>query len=109
MTVQASVRSLSALLLVSVSLLGTFTLQATSATRASVPKPSPHRAGAGKRVLDSERDRIFHEWLAGHKGILFKVIHAMRSSMPTGRISFRKSSFKSGARWMRSAANHWNG
>ena len=25
---------------------------------------------------DSERDRIFTEWLAGHKGILFKVVHA---------------------------------
>ena len=25
---------------------------------------------------DSERDRIFSEWLAGHKGILFKVVHA---------------------------------
>lgn len=24
----------------------------------------------------SERDRIFGEWLAGHKGILFKVVHA---------------------------------
>jgi len=45
MTVQASVRSLSALLLVSVSLLGTFTLQATSATRASVPKPSTASSG----------------------------------------------------------------
>jgi RNA polymerase sigma-70 factor, ECF subfamily len=27
-------------------------------------------------VLDSERDRIFDDWLAGHKGILFKVVHA---------------------------------
>jgi RNA polymerase sigma-70 factor, ECF subfamily len=27
-------------------------------------------------VLDSDRDRIFGEWLAGHKGILFKVVHA---------------------------------
>jgi RNA polymerase sigma-70 factor (ECF subfamily) len=25
---------------------------------------------------DSERDRIFSDWLAGHKGILFKVVHA---------------------------------
>jgi RNA polymerase sigma-70 factor, ECF subfamily len=25
---------------------------------------------------DSERERIFAEWLAGHKGILFKVVHA---------------------------------
>jgi RNA polymerase sigma-70 factor, ECF subfamily len=25
---------------------------------------------------DPERDRIFNEWLAGHKGILFKVVHA---------------------------------
>src|SRR4051812_4333006 len=25
---------------------------------------------------DRERDRIFGEWLAGHKGILFKVVHA---------------------------------
>jgi RNA polymerase sigma-70 factor, ECF subfamily len=27
-------------------------------------------------LLDSERDRIFNHWLAGHKGILFKVVHA---------------------------------
>jgi RNA polymerase sigma-70 factor (ECF subfamily) len=27
-------------------------------------------------VLDSEREYIFNEWLAGHKGILFKVVHA---------------------------------
>ena len=27
-------------------------------------------------MLDSERDRIFSEWLADHKGILFKVVHA---------------------------------
>jgi len=27
-------------------------------------------------VLDSERDRIFGDWLAGHRGILFKVVHA---------------------------------
>lgn len=25
---------------------------------------------------DSERDRVFGEWLAAHKGILFKVVHA---------------------------------
>jgi RNA polymerase sigma-70 factor (ECF subfamily) len=25
---------------------------------------------------DTERDRIFSEWLSGHKGILFKVVHA---------------------------------
>ena len=25
---------------------------------------------------DTERDRIFNEWLTGHKGILFKVVHA---------------------------------
>jgi RNA polymerase sigma-70 factor (ECF subfamily) len=30
-------------------------------------------------VLDSERDRIFGEWLEGHKGILFKVVHAYAS------------------------------
>ena len=27
-------------------------------------------------MIDSERDRIFSEWLASHKGILFKVVHA---------------------------------
>jgi RNA polymerase sigma-70 factor (ECF subfamily) len=27
-------------------------------------------------VSDGERDRIFGEWLAGHKSILFKVVHA---------------------------------
>jgi RNA polymerase sigma-70 factor (ECF subfamily) len=25
---------------------------------------------------ETERDRIFNEWLVGHKGILFKVVHA---------------------------------
>jgi RNA polymerase sigma-70 factor, ECF subfamily len=30
----------------------------------------------GGLVLDAERDRIFGDWLAGHKGILFKVVHA---------------------------------
>ena len=27
-------------------------------------------------MLDIERDRIFGDWLAGHKGILFKVVRA---------------------------------
>ena len=27
-------------------------------------------------MLDSERDRIFEEWLEAHKGILFKVVRA---------------------------------
>ena len=27
-------------------------------------------------MRDSEPDRVFGEWLAGHKGILFKVVHA---------------------------------
>jgi RNA polymerase sigma-70 factor, ECF subfamily len=27
-------------------------------------------------VRDSERDRIFGDWMEGHKGILFKVVHA---------------------------------
>src|SRR5262245_14162318 len=27
-------------------------------------------------MLDSERDRIFEDWLAGHKAILFKVVRA---------------------------------
>ena len=27
-------------------------------------------------MRDSERDRIFGDWLASHKGILFKVVHA---------------------------------
>jgi RNA polymerase sigma-70 factor (ECF subfamily) len=27
-------------------------------------------------VVESDRDRIFNDWLAGHKGILFKVVHA---------------------------------
>jgi RNA polymerase sigma-70 factor (ECF subfamily) len=27
-------------------------------------------------VLDRERERIFNDWLASHKGILFKVVHA---------------------------------
>ena len=27
-------------------------------------------------MLDGERNRIFNEWLAGYKGILFKVVHA---------------------------------
>jgi len=31
-------------------------------------------------LQDRERDRIFSEWLAAYKGILFKVIHAYASS-----------------------------
>ena len=27
-------------------------------------------------MRDNDRERIFGEWLAGHKGILFKVVHA---------------------------------
>jgi RNA polymerase sigma-70 factor (ECF subfamily) len=27
-------------------------------------------------MLDSERDRIFGDWLAAHQGILFKVVRA---------------------------------
>ena len=27
-------------------------------------------------MLDNERERIFGEWLASHKGILFRVVHA---------------------------------
>ena len=27
-------------------------------------------------MSDGERDRIFGDWLARHKGILFKVVHA---------------------------------
>ena len=34
------------------------------------------RIGESRAVLASERDRIFNDWLAGHKGILFKVVHA---------------------------------
>src|SRR6186713_1591192 len=30
-------------------------------------------------MRESERDRIFFGWLAGHKGILFKVVHAYAS------------------------------
>jgi RNA polymerase sigma-70 factor (ECF subfamily) len=30
----------------------------------------------GRTVLDSERERIFNDWLAGYTGILFKVVHA---------------------------------
>src|SRR5438128_10686730 len=42
-------------------------------SRFSLP-PSP--IGKRKAMHDTERDRIFGEWLAGHKGILFKVVHA---------------------------------
>lgn len=31
-------------------------------------------------VLDDERDRIFGEWLAAHRGALFKVVHAHAST-----------------------------
>lgn len=30
----------------------------------------------GRAMLDNERDRIFGDWFAGHKGILFKVVRA---------------------------------
>src|SRR5688572_31524318 len=38
--------------------------------------PPPSRVEDSKAMPDTERDRIFGEWLAGHKGILFKVVHA---------------------------------
>src|SRR5687767_3510952 len=51
-----------------------------SATDAGEPTPLsenlPHLVGEGNAMHDSERDRIFGDWLAGHKGILFKVVHA---------------------------------
>ena len=62
-------------------------------------------AKAGRAVLDSERDRIFGEWWRATKGSCSKWSTRMRSNMPTARISFRKSPSRSGARWMRSAAN----
>jgi RNA polymerase sigma-70 factor (ECF subfamily) len=43
----------------------TFTLQ-----------PSTETGRESKAMHNSKRDRIFGEWLAGHKGILFKVVHA---------------------------------
>jgi hypothetical protein len=55
-------------------------------------------------VHDSERERIFGDWLAGHKGILSKWSTRMRSSTQTAGISFRRSPFRSGARCMRSVA-----
>jgi hypothetical protein len=55
-------------------------------------------------MQDTERDRIFGEWLAVHKGILFKVATRMPSSMATGRIFFKRSRCSSGARWTRSVA-----
>src|SRR4029450_5280895 len=33
-------------------------------------------AAEPRAMHDTERDRIFGEWLEGHKGILFKVVHA---------------------------------
>ena len=40
------------------------------------PAPQGQTDPLPRAVLDNERDRIFGEWLAGHKGILFKVVHA---------------------------------
>ena len=39
---------------------------------------------------DSERDRIFGEWLAGHKGILFKVVHAYAFDHPDRQDLFQE-------------------
>lgn len=36
----------------------------------------PGRVPERSAMHDGERDRIFSEWLAAHKGILFKVVHA---------------------------------
>ena len=46
-------------------------------------------------MRDSERERIFGEWLAGHKGILFKVVHAYDFEHADRRISFRRSCSRS--------------
>jgi hypothetical protein len=64
-----------------------------------------HAAAVGHALLDTERDKIFGEWLAAHKGILFKVVHAQPLRMPTARTSFRKSPCRSGVPSMRSAAS----
>jgi RNA polymerase sigma-70 factor (ECF subfamily) len=43
----------------------------------TVPRqPTAARVQDRQTMLDSERDRIFGDWLAGHKGILFKVVRA---------------------------------
>lgn len=42
----------------------------------SSSSPPPHWIEEGRALHDGERDRIFGDWLAGHKGILFKVVHA---------------------------------
>jgi RNA polymerase sigma-70 factor (ECF subfamily) len=39
-------------------------------------QPSAGLSEDRQGMLDSERDRIFGDWLAGHKGILFKVVRA---------------------------------
>jgi RNA polymerase sigma-70 factor (ECF subfamily) len=40
------------------------------------PVDSPVRADAVPALADGERDSVFESWLATHKGILFKVVHA---------------------------------
>jgi RNA polymerase sigma-70 factor (ECF subfamily) len=39
-------------------------------------QPSAALGQDRQAMLDSERDRIFGDWLAAHKGILFKVVRA---------------------------------
>jgi RNA polymerase sigma-70 factor (ECF subfamily) len=39
-------------------------------------QPSAALGEDGQAMLDSERDRIFSDWLTNHKGILFKVVRA---------------------------------
>ena len=46
-------------------------------TRETPHAPAIHPSvEEGRAVHDSERDRVFGDWLASHKGILFKVVHA---------------------------------
>ena len=42
-------------------------------SRSSLP---PSRVEESRAIHDSERDPVFSDWLAGHKAIPFKVVHA---------------------------------
>ena len=53
---------------------------------------------------DSERDRIFGEWLAGHKGILFKVVHAYAFEHADRQDLFQEITIQVWRSWTRSVA-----
>jgi len=71
-------------------------------------QPSDARGQDKPAMLDSERDRIFGDWLADHQGILFKVVrayafeHAACRTTEEIRLKFLRCNESNGAHFIKS-------